>query len=203
MSSHIAERSPALSPIEIQAFQAIIAALNPLTEEARGRLLESAATLLRIEYVHRDVAHRSPEVQPEPHIHSSKPSPPFSADTSMSPKEFLYEKQPQTDVEKIACLAYYLTHYRATAHFMTSDLNALNSEAAQPRFANTSTSSSNAVKMGYLVPSTKGQRQLSAAGERFVLALPDRDAAKEVLATSKRRSRGKKGRPKPATRGAE
>ena len=35
----------------------------------------------------------------------------------MSPKDFLMEKAPNTDVERIACLAYYLTHYRSTPHF--------------------------------------------------------------------------------------
>jgi len=47
----------------------------------------------------------------------------------MSPKDFLLEKQPRTDVERIACLAYYLTHYRATPHFKTIDLSILNTEA--------------------------------------------------------------------------
>ena len=112
----------------------------------------------------------------------------------MSPKEFLFEKKPQTDVERIACLAHYLTHYRSTPHFKTTDLSLLNTEAAQPKFANTAYSSNNAVKLGYLVSSTKGQRQLSAVGERFVFALPDREAAKEALASLKRRSKTKKSR---------
>jgi hypothetical protein len=112
----------------------------------------------------------------------------------MSPKEFLLEKQPRTDVERIACLAYYLTHYRGTPHFKTLDLSMLNTEAAQPKFANAAYSANNAVKMRYLVPSTKGQRQISAVGERFVRALPDRDAAKTALESIRRRPRRKRGR---------
>jgi hypothetical protein len=112
----------------------------------------------------------------------------------MSPKEFLLEKEPRTDVERIACLAYYLTHYRSTPHFKTVDLSMLNTESAQPKFANTAYSSNNAVKMGYLVPSIKGQRQLSAIGERFVRALPDREAAKAALDSLRRRPHGKKSR---------
>ena len=54
----------------------------------------------------------------------------------MSPKEFLLEKQPRTDVERIACLAFYLTHYRDTPHFKTLELSKLNTEAAQQKFAN-------------------------------------------------------------------
>ena len=107
----------------------------------------------------------------------------------MSPKAFLIEKQPRTDVERMACLAYYLTHYRDTPHFKTLDLSQLNTEAAQPKFANAANTTNNAVKRGYLVQSTKGQRQLGAAGERFVLALPDRDAAKAAMASVRPRRR--------------
>lgn len=104
------------------------------------------------------------------------------------------EKNPKTDVERIACLAYYLTHYRATPHFKTLDVSTLNTEAAQPKFSNTTYSANNAVKLGYIVPSTKGHRQLSALGERFVQALPDRDAAKDVLLSMRRRNRTKRKR---------
>ena len=112
----------------------------------------------------------------------------------MSPKDFLVEKAPKTDVERIACLAYYLTHYRATPHFKTLDISVLNTEAAQPKFSNTAYSTNNAVKMKYVVPATKGYRQLSALGERFVQALPDREAGKEVLLSMRRKNRSKRKR---------
>ncbi len=102
------------------------------------------------------------------------------------------EKQPQTDVERVACLAYYLTHYRDTPHFKTLDLGKLNTEAAQPKFSNSTYASNNALKMGYLAPATKGQRQLSAAGEQFVTALPDRDAARSAMAKARPRRHARK-----------
>jgi hypothetical protein len=52
------------------------------------------------------------------------------------------------------------------------------------------------------VPSTKGQRQLSAIGERFVQALPDRDAAKVALEAVRRRSRPRRSR-QASTNGEE
>ncbi len=121
----------------------------------------------------------------------------------MSPKEFLLDKQPRTDVERIACLAYYLTHYRATAHFKTVDISLLNTEGAQPKFANTAYSANNAVKLGYLVPSTKGQRQISAAGERFVQALPDRDAAKAAVEAIRRKPRMRRAKLSALAKGQE
>lgn len=189
--THIEPNTAAASQTEIEALQAIVAKLGPLSQEARYRILESAATFLGVALSARNpnVSGLSGTISP-----ATPARAPFSEDTSMSPKEFLNEKAPKTDVERIACLAYYLTHYRSTPHFKTLDLSLLNTEAAQPKFSNATYSSNNAVKLGYLVPSSKGQRQISALGERFVQALPDRNAAKEVLLTTRRRLRSRRKR---------
>ena len=109
----------------------------------------------------------------------------FTEDRSMTSKEFIALKQPRTDVERVACLAYYLTHYANTPHFKTVDISRLNTEAAQIKFSNPTVSVDNAAKYGYLVPAGKGLKQISALGEEYVAALPDRDAATSV--TSRRR----------------
>lgn len=198
MSRFSETSSGASSPAELNALQTIIGVLHPLDEEARQRIFESAATFLRIETNGRGLstqtnvphaASQSVNTSTAASAHAR-----FSDDTSLSPKQFLLEKQPRTDVERIACLAYYLTHYRATPHFKTLELSVLNTEAAQPKFTNAAYASNNAVKLGYIVPSTKGQRQLSAIGERFVLALPDRDAAKAALDSGRRRPKLKRAR---------
>lgn len=174
---------------EFSALQTVIAALQSVQEDARQRIFDSAATFLQISPATTGAARRT--VPPAQTSEGSPAYPSFSADTAMSPKEFLFEKQPRSDVERVAALAYYLTHYRDTPHFKTLDLSKLNTEAAQPKFSNAASSANNAVKQGYLVPTTKGQRQLSAAGERFIAALPDRDAARAAMAQGapKRRTR--------------
>ncbi len=191
---------------EFEALQAIIGVLRPLDLEARNRILESVATFLGV----APLATRPKETFRTPPVTvagfpsaSTNTSAPFSENTNISPKDFLNEKIPKTDVERIACLAYYLTHYRDTPHFKTLDISTLNTEAAQPKFSNTANSTMNAVKMGYIVPSMKGHRQLSALGERFVLALPDRDAAKEVLVSLRRKLRSKRRRSPVATEPSE
>ena len=88
------------------------------------------------------------------------------------------DKAPQSNLERAACLAYYLTHYRDTPYFKTLDISALNTEAAQPKFSNASVAVEDAMKAGLLVQATKGNKQLSAAGELYVQSLPDRAAAK-------------------------
>jgi hypothetical protein len=54
----------------------------------------------------------------------------------------------------------------------------------------------NARALGYLAPATSGNKQLSAAGERFVELLPDRDAAREAM----QRFRPRRGRKPKANR---
>jgi hypothetical protein len=108
-------------------------------------------------------------------------APKFSTHESISPKEFLAQKQPRTDVERVACLAYYLTHYRQTANFKTLDLAKINTEAAHPKFSNAAYAANNATNAGYLAPAQGGLRQISAAGEQYVHTLPDRDAAKAAM----------------------
>ena len=175
---------------DFEALQAVIKALQPLSVDARQRVFSSAATFLNIGTTHH-VPRTSAGHSPSKGVVSGT-HPEFSKDTSMSPKEFLLEKQPRTDVERVACIAFYLTHYRDTPHFKTLDLSKLNTEAAQPKFANTANAANNAVKTHYLVPSTKGNKQLSALGEQFVRALPDRDAAKASMSKARPRRRLKR-----------
>lgn len=106
---------------------------------------------------------------------------------TLSPKSFLLDKNPQTDVERVACLAFYLTHYRDIPYFKTFEISELNTEAAQQKLSNPSNSVNNAMKMGYLVAAPEGQKQLSAAGELFVRSLPDRDAAKAAMQNARPR----------------
>ena len=118
----------------------------------------------------------------------------FTEDRSLSAKEFLLQKQPHTDVERVACLAYYLTHYLNTPHFKTVDISRINTQAAQIKFSNPAFAVANATNYGYLTQAGKGFKQLSAFGEQFVNVLPDRDAAKAVMSSGRRRRALRKGK---------
>ena len=166
-----------------------ISLFNGLSEDNRQKLFQSLATIfdLHTAFV-RAVSAPSPLVPTS----SGQPGH-FSEDRSISPKDFILQKQPRTDVERVACLAYYLTHYRDTPYFKTLDVSKLNTDAAQMKFSNAAKSVDNATMLGYLVPATKGNKQLSAAGELFVRALPDREAAKAAMSNSRPRRKQKKG----------
>ena len=75
-------------------------------------------------------------------------------------------------------------------------MSKLNTEAAQAKLSNPSRAIDDATKAGYLVPATRGNKQISASGEKFVLALPDREAAKAAMANARPRRKARKGQKK-------
>jgi hypothetical protein len=103
--------------------------------------------------------------------------------SAMTAKQFMSAKRPTTDVERIACLAYYLTHVKNTAEFKTLDLTTLNTEAAGRKFGNASQAANNALNQnGFLAPAGKGKRQITTRAEAVVEALPDREKVTAALA---------------------
>jgi hypothetical protein len=183
---------------EASILQQIISVLKPLGDEDKIRLLRTVSTFFKLDTYLRgsNPTTSAIEVSSRPAVITTSS---FSERKSLSPKEFMFEKAPQTDVERIVCLGFYLTHYRDTPHFKTLDLSKLGTEGAQPKFSNAAYSADHAVKRGFLVPATKGNRQLSALGEQFVQALPDRAAAKDVL----ERFRVKRYRPRKKSKEAD
>ncbi len=121
----------------------------------------------------------------------------FGTPEEISPKDFLYQKQPKTDLDRVACLAYYLTHFRNSTHFKTVDISKLNTEAAQMKFSNAAYSLANAANAGLLASAGKGKKQLSALGEKYVEALPDYQIAREIKSRLRRKRTNKKIRRKP------
>lgn len=175
---------------ELSALNEIIAALQGLDDnERRVRVLQTAATFFDIP--HLPALGSSGAPLPASPAGAPQRETAFSQDRTLSPKEFLMQKQPATDVERVACLAYYLTHYRDTVYFKTLDISKLNTEAAQPKFSNPAVAVNNATLRNYLVQGTKGNKQLSARGEVFVQALPDKEAARAAMAASRPRRRRK------------
>lgn len=113
--------------------------------------------------------------------------PTFSNRVDLTPKEFLNEKLPKTDIERVACIAFYLSHYRDSPNFKTVDINRINTEAAQLKLSNATYAVANAYNRGLIASAGKGTKQISALGEQYVAALPDRDAVKRVASRMRKR----------------
>lgn len=174
----------------------IISSLNKLSPDARNRIYRTVGTFFQLEASPSTVPPTPANLKASPSTTNVRQTPStestFSGDRTPTPKQFLNEKQPRTDVERVACLAFYLTHYRDTSEFTTLDVSKVNTEAAQRKLANATVAVNNASQYGYLVPAGKGMKQISAAGERYVQALPDYDAAKALLASNRPRRKSKR-----------
>ena len=165
---------------DFESLKSIIDCLRKQDDEGKIRLLKSAITFLRLDASF--AGFRPPITQNAiSPSGSAQMSSEFASRTEMSPKQFLLEKQPANDIERVVCLAYYLTHFRNMPEFKTLEISKLNTEAAQPKFSNASVPVENAAQRSFLVATSSGNKQLGAIGEQYVQALPDRDAAKAVL----------------------
>lgn len=190
-ASSSAPELDAADPIQqANAVNGIVGVLSRFDAPTRARLLRAAATILNI----ADSGDGGPIPSPIQRIRPAPTS--FSQPTSSTSKSFLLEKEPRTDIERVACLGFYLTHFRETPEFDTADISALNVEAAQPKFSNASWAVGNALKQGFLAQASRGKKQLSAIGEQFVHALPDREAAKAAIEKARGRRRARKNRSK-------
>ena len=158
--------------------QSIIELLSPLEKASQEKLVRTVITFL-------DLDTQSPKpISRQSHGNVSgtiQRESVFSGHKVLTPKKFMIEKSPQTEMEKAICLAYYLAHYHDMPHFKTVDISKLNTEAAQRKFTNASYAINNAVQSGYFVPAIKGHKQISVMGERYVEALPNREEAKSAL----------------------
>ncbi|HXM43277.1 MAG TPA: hypothetical protein VN924_18720 [Bryobacteraceae bacterium] len=173
---------------ELAALDVVLGALEPLDEDARL-------------FVFRTAMDR-PGVNDLPKAGSSTLGKSGGSDngaglgaqpdlTRMTPKEFIRLKQPITDVQRVACLAYFLARSRGIAEFKTLDLTKLNTEAAGVKFSNTAVAVSNATLTGFLAPAGGGKKQITALGEDIVDALPDQERVKAPFATLKKPRRRK------------
>lgn len=161
---------------ELAAMSTVLAALAGLESDEQQRVVEWVTRKLNLGL--REVSPSS--VTPSTSYVGAAES--KRGTESVSPKQFLVEKRPKTDVERVTCLAYYLTHFRATPEFKTKDLTLLNREAAQPALSNAAMAVSNAASVSqYLVSTTGGRKQITPRGESVVEALPDRERVRESL----------------------
>jgi hypothetical protein len=116
--------------------------------------------------------------------------------SNFKPKEFIAQKKPTTQYERIACLAYYLTAVRKMTEFGAEEITAINKEAAQQPISNLGQIINDTTrKYGYLSTAGGGNKQITVVGEDVVKALPNREAVKAAIAAhrpAKKRKRAKK-----------
>ena len=183
----------------VQAFNDVAAVLIPLKANVRGRVHAAVGAALGLGDLPADPlpakAAKAPKARPAAPAPRSAPKPaaakvPQAAAPSgaPSPKDFWADKKPTTDVERVACLGYYLSQHRGTKRFKAGDIRDLSAEVGY-KFSNTMTSVNNTTRAGLLSAMSRGIKQLSATGRRYVEKLPDRAAARD--ATRKPKAKAK------------
>jgi hypothetical protein len=133
------------------------------------------------------VASKGPGLVPPPsqdpgESHASSPSHAIAGHASIDIKSFVAEKQPKSDMQFAATVAYF-------HHFVTSDRRStitkddLQTAARlvnRKRFPNPATPLDNAVTNGYLDRPGRGEYRLNAVGENLVaMTLPGANGASE------------------------
>lgn len=168
---------------ELDAMKAAFDALSKLEPEERSRAIKWLVEALNVEVAAPDAPQSNPGGQPGATVTAAAGRAGMAAEAkAKTPKAFLAEKKPSTAIERVACLAYYLTHSRDTPTFKTKDIVALNTEAALPKLANAARDVNNAASAGgFLASAGSGAKQITTRGEALVEALPDRDAVKQAL----------------------
>lgn len=183
---------------EIQALNDVVLALANLDDAEKTWVLQTAASRFKIEV--------EPQNNDRGVAGGSRTGTTGSGRGAdgIDPKQFMREKNPQTDVERAACLAYYLTHHRSTQHFKSREIAALNTEAAGPKINMARAVDKATNPNHYLAPAGGGKKQITSHGEEMVEALPDRDKVNELKVTRPKRknsARKKTTKTKKAKRG--
>jgi hypothetical protein len=134
-----------LNPVQTQidVLGKITTALAEVEEAQRPQILKMVADLLGVPAGAPPDEQRAP---PPPPSQRTTPPSAVTPESGVTPKQFIAQKQPETDVERVACLAYYLTHHRKIPRFKAKDIAEINTAAAQPKFTNIRAAVENATR---------------------------------------------------------
>src|SRR5580658_5498304 len=98
--------SEEIESVDVVVLSELLKTLNTLAPDARKRIIQSIATLYGVGTASPSAI--SPVLGNI--IKNQTPRTSFSEDRSLSPKDFVWQKQPKTAIERVVCLAYYLQH---------------------------------------------------------------------------------------------
>jgi hypothetical protein len=171
---------------ELAAAKSVYAALLPLNPSGRQFVLKTVGERLGGEPLGGETLKRSGGGAPtEPRLPAERTgqSSPSSLDGG-TVKDFLKQKRPKTDVQRIACLAFFLTHHMNQPRFGTKDVRVLNDKAGWTPFANPTVAIANATRQNrFIAAASQGKKRITNVGEDVVNALPDQDAVKSAVAS--------------------
>jgi hypothetical protein len=192
-------KSPEHPKSPVDAVQQVYSALEPFDDQARRRIVESAASLLgmRLGGMTFEGPRKSSPVSGQ--STSEQLGEPAST-RPVSPVELIQQKQPTTNPQKIVLFAYYREKVEGLARFSRGDLESYFAKAKQPPPANYGRDFQQAVSLGWIYEdgddsylTTKGLEAVEAGfggkGQPRGSAVRKRAARKRTNAKGKVRSR--------------
>jgi hypothetical protein len=162
---------------ELEALKQMLSVLEALNDDQRKFVLKAAADRFGLIIPKNENFENISDAQ----NHSVQ----FKANeniANITPKEFIKIKNPDSDVLRVACLAYYLTYARNQPHFKSEEIAKLNTEAAYQNFGNhLKTVNNTMTRSHFLAPAGNGKKQITAHGEDVVNSLPNKEAVAELI----------------------
>ena len=108
------------------------------------------------------------------------------------PRAFIRIKRPGTDVQRVACLGYYLVHTTEQQGFTTKDIATAHTDSGGSKI-NLTRAIDNATRRSKYISARSGhEKQLTTLGEDVVTALPDQEAVSALEAEAKSGRGGKR-----------
>lgn len=151
------------------AAAAVFTALQPLTAEERARVISAASALfgIAVAQVTQQRTNGGPASNGE---QSDTPRREESGGKRQSIVEFLNDRQPATNTQRIACFAYYWEHTEGKGqHFAKGDLEGYFAQAKLPKPGNYDRDFRSAVQCGW-IHEDGSNSYLTRGGEDAVMA---------------------------------
>ncbi len=174
----------------VEAVQAVFSALEPFDDDARQRIITSAASLLGTR-----AAAFAPTTAPTTHVHPPASGRSPAPERPVSPVELVQEKKPATNPQRLALFAYYRERVEGLSRFAKEDLKAYFAKAKQPPPQNYDRDFNKAVKVGWIYEDGEDS-YLTSKGLELVEAGFGGKASPRGAAVAARRRATKKRPPK-------
>ena len=179
------------------ALVAVIAALEPLNDTDRHWVIQSAASKFTLTVQTAAGGAQSgaatPSITTAPAA-GAAPTDVQAAITKKDSRAFIRIKKPVTDVQRVACIGYYLVQTSGQQGFTSKALATAHTDSGGSKI-NMPRALDNATRRAkYLSNRGPREKQLTTLGEDVVNALPDQATVKIIESAAKRGHGGKKGR---------
>ena len=178
------------------ALVAVIGALDPLKESDRQWVLQSAASkfvvTIQATTTGGQAGAGAANSATSPSLAGTGTTDVQATITRKDPRAFIRLKRPATDVQRVACLGYYLAQTTGEPGFTSKAISTAHTDSGGSQI-NLPRALDNATRGAkYLSNRGPREKQLTTLGEDVVNALPDQAAVKAVEATAKGGRGGKK-----------